>query len=279
MARYTYGGTMSVRESIDPASSLWAWLAFDLWFHRTQRGLSLAQTGMIVHVTRATVSNWEAGRLRPRDTYMRRLDQAWDTGGHFERLHMFACNGHDPDWFKQYIQYEEAADVLKMYHGKTVPALAQTKTYAEALLKAAGRADEAETEAKSRMKRQDVLRRKQPPYLWILIDQEVLENVVGGREVMAEQLRYLLELAAAERVCVRVVPRASGWHPGHDGHFQVMTINGRGVSYAVAQVAGRLIEAGDESTLLEVRFDQIGALALPRSDSRILMEQTLRTYE
>ncbi len=41
---------MSVRESIDPASSLWAWLAFDLWFHRTQRGLSLAQTAMIVHV-------------------------------------------------------------------------------------------------------------------------------------------------------------------------------------------------------------------------------------
>jgi hypothetical protein len=48
---------MSVRESIDPTSSLWAWLAFDLWFYRTQRGLSLAQAGMIVHVTRATVSN------------------------------------------------------------------------------------------------------------------------------------------------------------------------------------------------------------------------------
>jgi hypothetical protein len=48
---------MSVRESIDPTSSLWAWLAFDLWFYRTQRGRSLAQTGMIVHVTRATVSN------------------------------------------------------------------------------------------------------------------------------------------------------------------------------------------------------------------------------
>lgn len=33
---------MTVRESIDPNSSLWAWLAFDLWFYRTQRGLSLA---------------------------------------------------------------------------------------------------------------------------------------------------------------------------------------------------------------------------------------------
>ncbi|MES9538206.1 Scr1 family TA system antitoxin-like transcriptional regulator [Actinomadura sp. NPDC000600] len=270
---------MSVRESIDPASSLWAWLAFDLWFYRTQRGLSLAQTAMIVHVTRATVSNWEAGRLRPRDTYMKRLDQAWNTGGHFERLHMFACGGHDPDWFKQYLQYEEAADVIKMYHGKTVPALAQTKAYAQALLKAAGRADEAEAEAQARMKRQEILLRKEPPYLWILIDQEVLDNVVGGCEVMAEQLHHLIELGDTDRVCVRVVPRASGWHPGHDGHFQVMTINGRGVSYAVAQVAGRLIEAGDESALLEVRFDQIGALALPRTDSQALMDRMLRKYE
>ncbi|WP_255269043.1 Scr1 family TA system antitoxin-like transcriptional regulator [Actinomadura madurae] len=158
VVRYTSRGAMSVRESIDPASSLWAWLAFDLWFYRTQRGLSLAQTAMIVHVTRATVSNWEAGRLRPRDTYMKRPDEAWNTGGHFERLHLFARSGHDPDWFRQYIQYEEAADVLKMYHGKTVPALAQTRTYAEALLKSAGRTDEAETEAEARMKRQKVLR-------------------------------------------------------------------------------------------------------------------------
>ncbi|MFF5263132.1 helix-turn-helix domain-containing protein [Actinomadura viridis] len=54
---------MSVRESIDPKSSLWAWLAFDLWFYRTQRGLSLAQVALIVKTTRGTVSNWEAGRF------------------------------------------------------------------------------------------------------------------------------------------------------------------------------------------------------------------------
>ncbi|WP_431521633.1 Scr1 family TA system antitoxin-like transcriptional regulator [Actinomadura madurae] len=76
-------------------------------------------------------------------------------------------------------------------------------------------------------------------------------------------MRHLIELATRDRVCIRVVPRASGWHPGHDGHFQVMSINGRGVSYAVAQVAGRLIEAGDESALLEVRLIRSGLLPCP----------------
>jgi hypothetical protein len=273
------GGTMSVRETIDPNSSLWSWLAFDLWFYRTQRGLSLAQTAKIVHVTRATVSNWEAGRLRPRDTYLKLLDQAWETGGHFERLHLYATRGHDPNWRQQYVQYEEAADVIKMYHGKCVPVLAQTEAYAEAIVRAAGRASEVESATKARMKRQAVLKRKNPPFVWLLLDQEVLENVVGNRAVMTGQLRYLLELADTERVCVRVVPRGAGWHPGHDGHFQVVTVSGKEISYAVAQLAGRLIEAGDESAALEVRFDEIGALALPREESKGLIKEILRSYE
>src|SRR4051794_39000616 len=207
---------MSVRESIDPKSSLWAWLAFDLWFYRTQRDLSLAQTALIVKVTRGAVSNWEAGRMRPSDKCLKRLDEAWNTGGHFERLHMYACTGHDPDWFEQYVKYESGASVIKAYHGKSVPALAQAEAYAQAIIRAAGRRSEVASATRARMTRQEILKRKNPPYLWLLLDQEVLENVVGSREVMVEQLEYLLELADAERVCVRIVPKAAGWHPGHD---------------------------------------------------------------
>jgi hypothetical protein len=216
--------------------------------------------------------------MRPSDKCLKRLDEAWNTGGHFERLHMYACTGHDPNWFEQYVKYEAGASVIKAYHGKSVPALAQAEAYAQAIIRAAGRRSEVESATRARMTRQEILKRKEPPYLWLLLDQEVLENVVGSREVMAGQLEYLLELADAERVCVRVVPKAAGWHPGHDGHFQVLTIDGRDVAYAVAQVAGRLIEAGDESGTLDLRFDEIGAVALSRADSRALIEQTMRTY-
>jgi transcriptional regulator with XRE-family HTH domain len=270
---------MSVRETIDPDSSLWAWLAFDLWFYRTQRQLSLAQVALIVKVTRGTVSNWEAGRLRPGDAYMKRLDQAWDTGGHFERLHMYACTGHDPDWFKQYVQYEVAADVLKVFHGKSVPLLAQTESYAQAILRAAGHFEEAEAEVKARKKRQEILTRQDAPYVWILMDQEVLESPVGGSGVMREQIKHLLTVADMPRMSVRVVPREVGWHPGHDGPFQVLKVRGREVAYAGAQIGGRLIEAGDEADTLSVRFDQIGARALSQNASIQLIEKTARMYE
>ncbi|XVQ12722.1 helix-turn-helix domain-containing protein [Spirillospora sp. CA-255316] len=270
---------MSVRQSIDPNSSLWAWLAFDLWFHRTQRGLSLAQMALIVKAARGTVSNWEAGRFRPSEACLKRLDKAWNTGGHFQRLHMFACNGHDPDWFKQYLQYEMAADVIKVFHGKSVPLLAQTEAYAHAVLKAAGHVHEAEETTKARMRRQEILSRPQPPYVWMIIDQEVLDCPAADRRVMREQLAHLLEIAEMPRVCLRVVPRAAGWHPGHDGPFQVLKVHGREVAYAGAQIGGRLIEAGDEADILTVRFDQIGALASSKAASKQLIEQTMRMYE
>lgn len=270
---------MSVRETIDPNSSLWAWLAFDLWFYRTQRGLSLAQTALIVKVTRGTVSNWEAGRFRPDDRHMAALDKAWDTGGHFERLLYYARTGHDPDWFKQFIQYEGAADIIKVYHGKTIPPLAQTEAYAEALLQAAGRRHEMEAETRARMKRQEILARREPPYLWILLDQEVLENKLGSNAIMRDQLAHLHKMGESPRTMVRVVARSAGWHRGHDGPFQIFKIKSRELAYAGAQIGGRLIEAGDEVATLALWFDQIGALALSRDASRDLIEQTMRNYD
>ncbi|MBE1530957.1 helix-turn-helix domain-containing protein [Actinomadura algeriensis] len=270
---------MTVRETIDPNSSLWAWLAFDLWFHRTRRGLSLGQTALIVRVARGTVSNWEAGRHRPNEGHMKLLDGAWNTGGHFQRLMHYARTGHDPDWFKQYVQYEAAAEVIKIYNGKNVPLLVQTEEYAQAILKTDGSARMAEVLSKARMKRQSILEGRTKPYVWILIDQEVLECPVGSKQIMAGQLRHLLGTDDHPRLSVRVVLRSTGHHPGHDGPFQLLKVHGREIAYAGAQIGGRLIEAGDEAAELGIKFDQIGAFALSRDDSRGLIERTMGMYQ
>ncbi|RSN69977.1 helix-turn-helix domain-containing protein [Actinomadura sp. WAC 06369] len=270
---------MTVRETIDPNSSLWAWLAFDLWLYRTQRGLSLAQAALVVKVARGTVSNWEAGRHRPNDDHMALLDKAWNTGGHFQRLMHYARTGHDPDWFKQYVQYEAAAEVIKVYNGKNVPLLVQTEEYAQAILKTDVPVQTAESLSKARMKRQSVLGRTGAPYVWILIDQEVLECPVGSKEVMAGQLRHLLGVDDGPQLSVRVILRSAGHHPGHDGPFQLLKVHGREIAYAGAQIGGRLIETSDEVAALGIKFDQIGAFALSRADSRELIERTMGMYQ
>ncbi|MFC4911939.1 helix-turn-helix domain-containing protein [Actinomadura gamaensis] len=274
---------MSVRESIDPKSSIWGWLAFDLWFWRTQRGLSLAQVGLIAKVTRGSVCNWEAGRARPTKEHMCRLDDAWKTGGHFERLLFYAKTGHDPDWFKQYLQYEAAATIIKLYHGKIIPTLLQTEDYIRGVL-AGSEPAVVEASIKSRAERQRRLAGVDCPYLWVLLDQEVLECPVGSSKVMIGQLDYLLDISSDPKVSVRIVPRAAGHHPGHDGPIQILKVGSerlgsREVAYVGAQLGGRLIEGGDEIGALTIRSDQIGDLALSKGDSRLLILETKRGYQ
>ncbi|MEU5992348.1 DUF5753 domain-containing protein [Spirillospora sp. NPDC047418] len=209
---------------------------------------------------------------------MKRLDEAWNTGGHFERLFMFACSGHDPDWYKQYLQYERGATNIEVYHGKTVPALLQTEAYTRALVADSDQKLDVAKETAARLERQEILAKDEPPYLWILLDQEVLECYVGGPEMMEEQLAYLVEVGRSPRSAIRIVPRSAGRHPGHDGAIQILRVGSREVAYVGAQLGGRLIEGGDEIAKLAIRFAQIGAVALSKSDSRDLIERTMGTY-
>lgn len=270
---------MSVRESIDPKASLWDWLAYDLWFYRHKHSLSLAQVAVVIGCARGTVSNMEAGRLKLTEKQAKALDTAWETGGHFDRLLWFARTGHDPDWFKQYTQYAAAAWRLRIYHGQLVPPPFQTDAYARALLAASGEKD-IDKLLEARLARQaEIMNRDAPPKLWVLLDEAVLQRVVGGPAVMKEQLSHLLDTSELSHVTIRVSPNLAGAHPGLDGPFQIFSLAGREAAYAGAQKGGRLIETEAEVRDLSIEFDQIGAEALPKSSSRSLLAQLMETYQ
>lgn len=270
---------MSARESIDPKASLWDWLAYDLWFYRTKRNLTLAQVAGIMGCTRGTVSNMEAGRIKVNDKQAEALDTAWQTGGHFDRLLWFARTGHDPDWFKQYTRYAAEAWMLKIYHGQLVPSPFQTEAYARAVLVASGEKD-VDKMLEARLARQaEIMNRATPPKLWVLLDEGLLERAVGGPEVMRDQLAHLLHTAELPHVTIRVAPKSAGAHPGLDGPFQIFSLAGRDAAYAGAQMGGRLIETGTEVRALSIEFDQIGAEALPQSSSRSVIRQLMESYQ
>uniref|UniRef100_UPI001F34540B DUF5753 domain-containing protein n=1 Tax=Actinomadura sp. K4S16 TaxID=1316147 RepID=UPI001F34540B len=177
---------------------------------------------------------------------------------------------------KQYIQYESGAAVIKVYHGQSLPVPVQTYEYARSLLLAGAGAENIEGALEIRLKRQEILSKAQPPRVWILVDEAALDRLVGGVDVMRDQLRRLLELGELPHIIIRVVPLSAGAHPGFDGPFQILTVGSRDIAYAGAQIGGRLIEAGDEVRTLGVRFDEIGSEALSRSDSRSLIERKLK---
>lgn len=74
-------------------------------------------------------------------------------------------------------------------------------------------AREIERRVELRMRRQDILRRPQPPHLWAVIDEAALRRPIGGRATMAaDRLHHLLDTCASGRVTIQVLTFAVGGH-------------------------------------------------------------------
>jgi hypothetical protein len=92
-----------------------------------------------------------------------------------------------------------------------------------------------------------VLDREDPPVLWALLWEPVLEVPVGGKAVMRDQLAHLLKRSESTDIAIRVVPKSVGAQPGMDGAFQIMTIEIGDIAYVHAPGGGRLVSTAKRS--------------------------------
>jgi hypothetical protein len=258
------------KPSPDPKSSMWAWLAHDLRFYRARRGLSGDAVAKLLTCARSSISRLENGEARPTEHQMAVLDERWDTGGHFGRLLWYARLGHDPNWFKQHIDIESEAQVIKVYEALAVPGLLQLPEYAHEVIAVGGGPDINELVAR-RLARQEILTRQDPPVLLVLLTEGVLDWPVGGPELMRKQLAYLLEVSERPNIGIRVIPRSAGTHFGLDGSFKIMSGASGDVAYTESPGGGRLVPSAMEVRSYVLRYDRIGQKALPEDQSRDLI--------
>ncbi|RSN67266.1 helix-turn-helix domain-containing protein [Actinomadura sp. WAC 06369] len=264
-----------VRDPIEPKLSMYHFLAFYLRFLREKEGLSLTQIGKIIGVSRSSVCNMEAGRQRPQEYQMAKLDETYRTGRLLQLLLWFARMMHNPDWGRQLVKYEEEAHLIKTYHGQVIPLVLQTDDYTWEYVKEGSR-KEREAEMAERVARKDALfARGEDVELWAVIDESVLARVVGSTAIMRAQLEHLKKMIDLPQVSVRVVPFSSGAHVGVDGAMQVLSLESRDIAYSAAQNGGRLIESPGEVREVSVMFDRVGAKAVSEGLSREIINQYL----
>jgi transcriptional regulator with XRE-family HTH domain len=137
-----------------------------------------------------------------RDVVLKLAEQANEPGW----WHRY--NDSMPDWFSTYVGLEQAATIIRGYEAQYVPGLLQTEAYATAVidLGQAVRADEVAQRVALRMQRQQLLYVPRPPDYWVVIDEAVLRRNMGGRQVMRDQLDYVLEACKRPNITVQVVP-------------------------------------------------------------------------
>jgi transcriptional regulator with XRE-family HTH domain len=125
-----------------------------------------------------------------------------------------------PETFNIYLGLEESASKLLSYEPELVPGLFQTADYARALTRKRNplmAEEEVERLVQLRMARKTLLTRKAArPELTVVLNEAVLCRPVGGKQVMAAQLRRLAEISDLPNVALQVVPFSAEEHVGLD---------------------------------------------------------------
>ncbi|MGY0071527.1 helix-turn-helix domain-containing protein [Streptomyces sp. QTS137] len=114
-----------------------------------------------------------------------------------------------PEWFDRLVGLQEAAATIRTFEIQYVPGLLQTAAYTRAVVERGlpnAPASEVQRRVELRMRRAELLMREGAPQLWAVIDESVLLRVLGGAEVMREQLAHLMRMAERSNVTVQIVP-------------------------------------------------------------------------
>jgi hypothetical protein len=138
--------------------------------------------------------------------------------------------GDVPSWLGHYAALEQSAAELRTFEPLVMPALLQTDAYAREVERAYHlpvTEDEVLRRTEVRLARQAVLRRQPIPLqLYGLIDESVLDRILGGPSTMRAQMKHLLELSALSNVDIRLVPLRDAPYGAAFGAFQLLTSPG-----------------------------------------------------
>jgi len=174
----------------------------------------------------------------------------------------------------RYVALETDATGLRSFDFGILHGLLQTPEYARAVLSLQlphhGRR-EIDQLVELRERRQEALRRPNPLRLTAVVDESALVRMVGGPDVMAGQMRHLLELAALQNVVIRVLPFASGLLRAHLGHFMILEIPaalGSDLVYIEGHAGETFLETPSDVDLFRDVFDDAFARSLGAGASR-----------
>lgn len=186
---------------------------------------------------------------------------------------------YDLDYYATYVGLEQAAVTVCYYQSSIVPGLLQTPGYARGLhegsMPAEYTPERADELIEVRIRRQQVLNREPPLQLRVVLDEAVLHRVVGGPDVMAEQLAHFTVIAKRPNVTLQVIPFSAGAHPAMENMFTIIEFEN--VAPPVVYVEGLMgflfLERGNDVARYTQVFKHLCEIALDPQETIELMSE------
>jgi transcriptional regulator with XRE-family HTH domain len=265
--------------------------------HRIDAGLSLAQVASELLLSASKISRIESAQrsISARDVRdLMNLYRVTDPETRDELMKLVE-ESREVAWWGQYnlgpayerlIGLEGAAATICDYQIGTVPGLLQTPEYAAAVVGAWTDDPEVLRNAVDvRLARQQNL--NDTTVLKIVIDESVLRRLVGGRQVMRDQIRKLLTMNDGSRLQLQVMPFPAGAHKGLITGFIVLRFSesmpaGSAVGFSdIVYHEGVVGEGTYIEQAVEVQgyvqvFLGLQRMALDMRDTNALLEKVLR---
>jgi len=268
---------MAQSAEIDPTRSISAWFASELRRYREKAGWSQAELAQRLYCSEQKIGHLETGYRTPSDVDICvALDKVFGLDGHFEGMYPLIRREQLPDVFWKFIEAEAEAVDIKSYETQVITGLLQTEAYAREILNAGFAQRSADERVATRLERQRILDRKDPPRLWVVLDEPALRRVVGGPQVMKEQYEHLLTMAERGKIKIQIIPQQTGAHAGLQGSFHVFTLpDGTVVAWSEAPGLGWFFDQPDAVAKLAVQYDLIRTSALSAEASLGLVRRLL----
>jgi transcriptional regulator with XRE-family HTH domain len=252
---------------------------------REQKGMTAEEVAERLLVSQSKISRLENGRRSISQRDVRDLCGVYEVEDRriVDSLMQMAKDSRQQGWwhafgdipYSVYIGLETDAASLRVYEPQIVPGLLQTRSYAEAVINGAlpeAPVSEIDKRVNVRTRRQDRVHDVEKPLrLWAVIDESALRRVVGGRDVMVEQLESLIELSHLPHVTVQVLPFEMGAHPGISGHYAILEFpdaTDSSVVYIEGVTSDLYLEKPNDVQRYSVMYEHLRAQALGVEQTR-----------
>lgn len=201
---------------------------------RTGLGMTVDDVAGKLLCSTAKISRMETGARRPMPRDVRDLCSLYNVDeATAADLMKLTREAREQGWWTQYedlklspyIGLEHDASSITAYSMYYMHALVQTAEYARMIIKSiAPKIDPAvqQQRVEARLRRQDLLEQSNPPAYRLLLDEAALHRPVGGPALMSAQIQKIVELSAAGKVRVQIVPFDAGAYSVADIAFTML---------------------------------------------------------
>jgi transcriptional regulator with XRE-family HTH domain len=265
---------------------------------RKANNVTRDQAGSAIRASESKISRMELGRVSFKERDVTDLLKLYgiDDDAEHARLLDLAREANTPGWwqaygdvlttwFQNYLDLEQAAELIRTYEIQFVPGLLQTDAYARAVIMlghvAASQA-EIDLRADLRMARQQLLSRPDPPRLWAVLDEAVLRRPIGGIDVLREQIESLLEATKMPSVRLQVIPFESGGHAAAGGAFSILRFPHQDlpdVVYLEHLTSGLYLEKREDIDMYAEAVGRLFIEAEPPSRTPEILRKVLRDLD